>query len=405
MNQKQLLILVVVLAVLGGAALMILKKNSDALLGGSSSRNSGGLLGDLPVGEELARFIINDGSTTLTLAKVDGIWRLKERGDYPADYAEISRTVLKLRDLKAGQTEAVGAAQLGRLELLPPGTADGGGTLIELRDATDQVLASLLLGKTKTRLESAPSQFGGGEPREVPVGRWVMDPSVKTKVNLISDPLENIHATPRHWLSKDFFKVAKIKSIRVTYPDVPTNSFRLTRETESGEWTIDGLKDGEELDTSQTSGFNYALSNPSFSDVIVDGDEAALGLDAPTIIIIETFEGFVYEIQAGTKTADGIPMRVTAKGNFPRKREAAEDEDESVKLQKDTEFASNLKTLDERLEKEQALEPWTFLVSSWTLDSVLKRHGDLVKQPEPEEPPAGATANPAEALLNLPSAQ
>ena len=128
-------------------------------------------------------------------------------------------------------------------------------------------------------------------------------------------------------------------------------------------------------------------------------------MDTPTRIEIETFEGFNYVIEAGDKDAGNIPLRVGVKGTYPREREAAEDEDESVKVEKDKDFALTLKTRDEKLEKEQAFGQWTYTVSSWTLDSLLKKRGELVKEKEPEEEPAPAEpVDPVEGLLDLPSA-
>ena len=314
MNQRQLLILVVVLAVLGGAAVMLLKQESQTRQG--AGRVEGGeLLANLPVGEELARITIKQGTNTLTLAKVEGVWGVAERGNYPANYTEISRTVLQLRDLKPTQTEQVTESQLARLELLPPGPETGTGTLIEFIDRAGQSLGALMLGKEQmSKQEAPPSQFGGGGPREMPVGRWVMNPENITSVALVSETLSGIQVTPGSWLNKDFFKVQKIKSIEVSYPEAPTNSFSLLRETESGDWVLAGIEDNFELDGTKTSGFNYALGSPSFDDVVVDGDDESLGLDAPTRISIETFEGFQYEIQAGEKTENNIPMRVVVKG-------------------------------------------------------------------------------------------
>jgi hypothetical protein len=404
MNSKQLVILGLVLAVLGGAALMLLKRDA-ATRQGSGRDSTAGILPDLPVGEELAEIHIQRGTNTLTLAKVDDLWSVGSRDNYPANYGEISRTVLQLRDLKAAQTEQVTESQRARLELLEPGAGEGTGTLIAFRDAGGATLGSLLLGKEQTTMQDAPaSQFGPGGPREVPVGRWVMNPEDKTAVALVSDVLSNIQPTPGAWLNKDFFEVQKIKSIEVTYADAATNSFKVSRESESGSWTLEGLEAGMELDSTKTSGFNYALSSPSFDDVAVGLDPAELGLDQPTRITLETFDGFGYDITSGRTMEGKIPMRVAVRATYARERIADPDEDESVKAQKDSEFAETLKTRDEKFEQEQALQPWIFLVSSWTLDSVLKNRGDLVKEVAEEEPAGApeADANPVEGLLELP---
>jgi hypothetical protein len=394
MNRKQLLTLVVVLAVLGGAGVMLLKRESTSWQGGGDSAAEK-LLADLPVGEQLSGLTLKQGTNTLTLARREGVWGVMERGGYPADYPEISRTVLKLRDLKAAQVEEVAESQLARLELLEPGVP-GSGALIEFRDKAGNVLAALLLGKTQTRKESRPAQFGGGEEMDVPVGRWVRLPGTKTRVALVSDPLSNLDAQPQGWLDKDFFKIQKIRSIEVDYPDEVTNSFKLTRESESGDWTMAGLNEGEELDSSKTSGLNYALNSPSFDDVIVDVDDAVLGLDKPTRIVIETFDGFHYEIQRGAKQEEQYPLRVTVRGDYPRERAAVEGEDEAGKLAKDKEFTETLKTRDEKLAREKSLEKWTYLVPSWTLNSVVKKRADWVKPKEdkPVEEPEPAASEP-----------
>jgi hypothetical protein len=67
-------------------------------------------------------------------------------------------------------------------------------------------------------------------------------------------------------------------------------------------------------------------------------------------------------------------------GAFPRERQAEEGEEESVKAQRDKEFADALKKKDEKLSKEQAFGKWTYKVSSWTLDSVLKKRSELLKE-------------------------
>jgi len=405
MNQKQLLILVLVLAVLGGAALMHLRKDSQQRQGGGRAAGTE-LLADLPVGEELAQVVITQGSNTLTLTRTEGVWGVAERNGYPANYSEISRTVLKLRDLKSVLTEQIAESQLAQLELLEPGTGAGGGTLIDFRDKAGQSLASLMLGKEQTRKQSGPPQGGGGGPQEIPVGRWVMNPEDRTSVAQVSDTLSNIRPTPGSWLDKTFFKVQKIRSIDVTYPDEATNSFTLSRDSETDAWTLAGLEEGWELDGTKTSAFNSALGSPSFDDVIVDVEDAEFGLDQPRRILIETFDGFKYDIAAGSPIEGKIPMRVAVKGTYPRERDVAEDEDESVKTQKDKEFADTLGTLDEKLESEQALEKWTYLVSSWTLDSVLKKRADLVKEKEEEEAPVAPepVVDPLEGILDIPTA-
>ena len=95
--------------------------------------------------------------TTLNLARRDNLWRVRERGDYPANFSQISGLLLKLADLKIVQTEEVGPSQLGRFELLPPGAQTNSGTLVEFKDQSGKTLNTLLLGKT--HMAKAARQF------------------------------------------------------------------------------------------------------------------------------------------------------------------------------------------------------------------------------------------------------
>ena len=69
----------------------------------------------------------------------------------------------------------------------------------------------------------------------------------------------------------------------------------------------------------------------------------------------------------------------------------------STKL--DKEFKEKQKKLEDKLAQEKAYEKWTYLVSSWTLDSVLKERSQLMveKKEEPKKEEKTASAAPESA--------
>ena len=79
-----------------------------------------------------------------------------------------------------------------------------------------------------------------------PDGRYVKVGSDSSNVALISDALANIEPRPEQWLNKDFFKIEKVRSLAVAFPNA-TNSWKLTRDTESAEWKLAEAKAGEQL--------------------------------------------------------------------------------------------------------------------------------------------------------------
>jgi len=399
MNRKQLLILLVLVVVLGIAGLALYQRNQTSWQGGGRQGAASKLLGDLPV-NDVATIVIKGGTNELDLVRKDNLWRVKQRNDYPANFSEISGFLLKAADLKAAQTEEIGPSQLGRYKLLPPGPGTNTAVLLELRDQGGKVIKSLLLGKTHLRKsEGRPSPMGEmGESEGWPDGRYVMVGTAAKTLAVVSDPLSNVEAKPESWLNKDFFKVEKIRSIAVAFP-VATNSWKVTRDTETAsDWKLADAKPDEKLDSSKTSSFSSALSSPSFNDVLVaDTKPEQTGLDKPTVVTLDTFDNFTYTIKLGQKTNDNLPLVVAIAAQIPKDRTPGKDEKPEDKTRLDKEFKDNQKKLEDRLSQVKSFEKWVYLVSNWTVDSLLKERSQLLvekkDEPKKDEKPA-ATGSP-----------
>jgi hypothetical protein len=409
MNRKQLIVLIVLLVVLGIVGLKLYQSNQTSWQGGSRQGTPLKLLGELPV-NDVAAIVIKGGTNQLDLVKKDGLWRVKERNDYPANFSEISGFLLKAADLKAAQTEEIGLSQLGRYKLLPPGPATNTAVQVELLDQNGKAIKSLLLGKTHMRKsEGRPSPMGEmGENEGFPDGRYVMVGAGAKTVAVVSDPLSNLEAKPDQWLNKDFFKVEKIRSIAVVFP-VATNSWKVARDTETAtDWKLAEAKPGEQLDSSKTSSFSYALNSPSFSDVLpADTKPEQTGLDKPTVITVDTFENFTYTLKLGQKTNDNIPMVLSVAAQLPKDRTPGKDEKPEDKARLDKEFKDAQKKLDDKLTQEKSFEKWTYLVSNWTVDSLLKNRAELLVEKKDaqkkDDKPAATDAPKTEEPAPLPN--
>lgn len=381
MNRKQFVILLVLVAVLGGAGLMLYKRQGQSWSGGGRTAGQK-LLADFQV-NDVAHIVIKQAPNEVNLAKKDDLWRVRERGDYAANFSEISGVLLKLRDLKVVQSEKVGPSQLSRLELAASGTGSNAATVVELRDGSGKVIKSLSLGKKHMRKGGGRSQFGDMGDEGWPDGRYVMV-GASDSVALISEPLANIEPKPDQWLNKDFFKVEKVRSVAVTFPNA-TNSWKLDCETESGEWKLADAKPEENLDTAKASGVSNPLSSPSFVDVMMSAPPEQSGLDKPTTIALETFDNFSYTVKVGTKTNDNYPFTMSVAAALLKERAPGKDEKPEDKEKLDKEFKEKQKKLEEKLAQEKAFEKWTYLVSSWTVDSVLKERAQLLVEKKEEK--------------------
>ena len=242
---------------------------------------------------------------------------------------------------------------------------------------------------------------GGGYPD----GRYVMVGNDISSVAVVSDALTSANPKPEEWIAKDFFKVEQPVAVQVTYADA-TNNFRLVRTNEFSDWTLSDLKAGEELDKNKLSAFSGILSSASFNDVLVKPDLKTLGLDQPTEAVIQTAAGFTYKIRVGKPAADdSYPMQLSVDAALVKERPAGKDEKPEEKTKLDKEFADKLAKQQEKLKAEQSVGKWTYTVTKWSLDVLLKKRGELFAEKKAEEKKPDSPAAAIDPLkINLPGA-
>jgi hypothetical protein len=217
-------------------------------------------------------------------------------------------------------------------------------------------------------------------------------------VAVVNDALSNVEPKPEEWLNKDFFKVENLKSIAVTSTNA-TNNFKLEREKENGEWKLADIKPGEQLDTAKSGGVTSALSAPSFNDVATNTAPDKTGLDKPLVAKLSTFDGFNYDVKVGSKTGeDNYYFQVAVNASLPKERTPGKDEKPEEKTKLDKEFKEKNDKLQEKLKTEKEYEKWTYVVSKWSIDPLLKERKDLLAEKK-EEPKA---ADPTNAVISKP---
>jgi len=362
MNRKQFIILLVLVAVVGVAGLLVYQRNNNSWHSEGASIGQK-LLPNFPI-NDVAQIAIKSGTNTLTLARQNNIWCVGERNNYPANFSQISQMLTKLADLKVIQSQDVGPSQLGRFELLPPGAGQGTATSVEFKDQGGKSLGTLLLGKKHMKKPAGNSPMGGMGDEGWPDGRYVMVGTGATTAALISDPLDDIQSKPDQWLNKDFLSVEKPRSIAVEFPQT-TNSWKLSRTSETNDWQLADAKAGEKLDSSKISSVTSPLSSPSFNDVATLSN-ASTGSN--TMLTIETFDGFTYVSKIGPKENDNYPVSFSITANLP----AADKADKDAQARQ--------KTLADKLAKEQALTNWVYQMPSYSLDEVLKSRQQLMAE-------------------------
>jgi len=385
MNRKQLIVLIVLGVVMGGLGFWAYQKK-QAPYQESTHRMGEKILPNFPL-NDVAHITIKQRDAAVNLVQKDDVWTVRERGDYPANFSTISDALRKIWELKISKPVTVGQSRLTQLELLPPDKAPS--TLVEFKDKSGKAVASLLLGAKHMKESPANSPYGGGA---WPDGRYVMVGNDLKSVALVSDALSNLEPKPEDWLNKDWFKVEKLRSISVTTTNA-TNNWKLSRESETNEWKLADAKASEQLDTGKSSGATSALSSPTFNDVATNAAPEQTGLDKPLVAKLETLDGFTYDIKVGHKVApdkEDYYLQVAVAATPPKERTADKDEKPEDKTRLDKEFQEKVDKLKEKLKTEKAFEKWTYIVSKWTIDPLLKERKDLLaekkEEPKKDEP-------------------
>ena len=370
MNRRQFLYLVIALVVLGGAGLALIWQDV-ADYRASGARIGAKLLPDFKIAD-VAEVRLQDPKHQVTLVRKEKFWVVQERGGYPASFQEISDLLIKLAELKVTQAEQVGESLWPRVDLADPGKGAGGGTLVEFKDASGKVQASLVLGKKvlkKDPMNPLPAAKDG-----VPAGRYVRIAGGKDSVVVVSDPLGKAEADPGKWLSREFFKVDRIKSLAVG-PEGGAAQWKITRAEEWQQWKF--AVGGGDLNASAAVAAANKLGSLTFSDVAPDFKPEPG--TKPLVAVAETFDNLVYTVKF-TKRAKGDDYfaSFTVTGEPQKQRTPEKGEKGDQKERRDKEFAESRKRLEGRIALERVLAQWTYVVTRSEIEPLLRTRSDMV---------------------------
>ncbi len=336
MTNKNLVILAAAAAVLGGAAYFC---NSGSKIK-SSNLNGKPVLGKFDV----SAVTKVDVGGKVVLAASDSGWKVDSFYGYPADVTKIRENLLKLKDLTVGQT-----ARGRKIE---------NGTKVDLKDAKGSVLASVTLGEqhmSKPRGHAA--QFGGGG---YPDGRYV---KFGDGVVLVKDALDAFNGDPKKWCETRICSVSSSDVKDVSYTK-DGKTVKLSRKDST--WTLEGLGEKEELDSSKTYSFDSALSYLDFNGVAdPKKPEAEFGFATGCVYTVSLKNGQSYTARIGGTSGSDRYFKVAAAFS-PVGTNATENAtlEKAVKV-------FNAKT-----------GKWTYRISSYSADSMSKSRSDLVKAKE-----------------------
>ena len=347
MNRRFAGVLLVLLAVLGGAALLYHHQERSRRPANVGTLGQT-LLKDLKVAD-VAAIRIAEPKATLTLERKEQLWTIAERGGFPADPAKVREFLISAIGLKVGQSEPIGEKDRARLNL------DASGTQVEFLGADGKPLARLTAGKKYFKREVENPEKARGD------GRFVVVSADAQTVYLISDPLGQASAKSADWIDRSSFKVEKVKSLEVRYPD--GEGWRIERSGDNADWRLAGARPGEKLEVTRANAASYSLNLLELADV-APKDTKDTGLDKPTVIDASTLDGLAYHIKVGKPAGENLYVSFTSSGT-PK----ADEKD-----------AERAKALQERLPREKLLSQYVLLIPKQKLEDTLKKRSELLEK-------------------------
>lgn len=385
MKTRNLILLIVIAVVLIGWATWIMRPQPErdiALIGSP-------VLPGLPV-NRVAKIVLTAPNDTVTLAKVNGIWAVASRFNYPAAFDKIADSLLQLSELKIGQVIAASQTQKGAFALLDPvQTAERKeqvGTRVELRDEKDGLLGTMLIGKPFMRAApgggmAGPLAFGG----DYPDGQYIE--TADGRVLLVAKTLDRLTGDVKNWLASEFINVgaADIQAITVSGPD--RAPITLTRSKEGDTFALEGLKTEEgTLDSTKVNQMSGALNYLGFDDLAAPTlPPNVTGMDRPVVFEAKTKQGQIYTLRIGnTLTNDTFDryVQVVVAWKAP-----AEDKKETAKPETGTNTVDAVKASQQKADETKALNDrlatWTYILKSYRVEPLLIKRVELIKKAEP----------------------
>ena len=294
---------------------------------------------------DVTEITISNEAHVVTLRSGQAGWTVENLHDYPANDKQIASEILKLTELKVGQTA--------------DGVTNTATVVVAFKNASGKELAKVEMGKQHTSGEP-------GDPMNPPDGRFI---SFNGMMVLVDDPLDAFDRAPKEWADTRINVVSNSSDVTAVTYTKGKETVKLTRKDST--WTLEGLGPKEELDTSKTYLFNSALTGLRFSDIVdPKKTEAELGFATGTVYTATLKDGIIYTAKVGNKIGADYAFKVSASFNV------------GTNASEKTAGEAKVKEFNDTVGK------WTYVISSYSAESMYKARKDLVKakeEPKKEE--------------------
>jgi hypothetical protein len=215
--------------------------------------------------------------------KAEGRWIVPDKANYPADFVTIRKTILGLADLNLVERRTARADWHEKLGLRLP-KSGGSGTLLTLKNAKGEVLASVIVG------ENVEGAAAGGQ--QAVYVRRPTDPQTYVARGNVSPPTGQAQ-----WLDKAFIDLARDRVKTVAMKPFKGRAYTVTRDKPQDEnfRIVESIPAGRLLRTeNEPNGIGNALLGLSFDDV---KPQQGLNFANAASVAFLTFDGLTLNLK------------------------------------------------------------------------------------------------------------
>jgi hypothetical protein len=298
----------------------------------------------------ISSVVLESGGRTMTFERTGkgggAAWTLKESDGYAVEAAKRSGLIIRLGELELRQAKTKRRDRLAVLDLDDP-SADSEAKRLRLLDAQGQVIAGLVIGKSK--LGSSEAGRGIYLRRDGEDQAWLAQGEI------------NADSAPDGWLVKGLFDVDRDRVARVSVKHPDGETIVVGKENaEQKDARLLNLPEGEAVREKATAD---AYLRPFDDFELRDARQAAnkvLAVDKTISVEMTTFDGLTVKL-AFVVEGDKAWATIAASGE---KKEGAKDHD----------------AVKEAAEINARGQGWVFEIPDWKVTTLKQRLADVIKK-------------------------
>lgn len=284
LNSKTLTKLLIAMLVCAGLVILIIyKTNSSAI----KNNNALFLPNLVDNAGQVSRLIIQDRDHTLTFERVNNIWQIAERNNFPVLHDKVEEVLFGLGDMRIVEPKTVNPQLYSQLDVNDITEENSRALLITVQDAQQKDLAKLLIGKRE-------GWRNGEEYLERIFVRKFGDQQTWLVQGLV--PISN---DIKDWVDQPLLSIVdeqKIKQVKITRAD--GEKILIAKQgSDQEDFMLETSKPkiGMVLDIDAINTVPFEIAELEFKDVISASNEQ-IDWSKGVLAELETFSGIIVEL-------------------------------------------------------------------------------------------------------------